>query len=85
MRSAEINRNLLESKLNRLIGDAEKGTNKQVLRVYSRVLIDTDFSIHLCHDSNEAKHEGSRLGVRIVNALKEFGLVNYSVWVEIHG
>jgi len=85
LRSAEINRNLLESKLNRLIGDADRGSNKQVIMAYSRVLIDTDFSIHLCHDSNEAKHDGSRLGVRIVNALKEFGLVNHSVWVEIHG
>ena len=85
MRSAEINRHLLESKLNRLVGDADRGSNKQVIRAYSRMLIDTDFSIHLCHDSNEATHEGSKLGLRIVNALKEFGLVNHSVWLEIHG
>jgi hypothetical protein len=28
---------------------------------------------------------GSPLGVLIVNALREFGLVNHSVWYEIHG
>jgi len=49
-----------------------------------KLVIDTDFSIHLCHDSKKVEDGGSRLGMRLVAALKEFGLVNHSVWLEMN-
>ena len=52
---------------------------------YSRMLIESDFSIHILHDSKEAEAGGSRLGLRLVDALKEFGLVNHSIWMEMNG
>lgn len=51
--------------------------------VYSRASIDTDFSIHLMHDSSKVNTRGSRLGLRLISAFKEFGLVNQSIWIEM--
>jgi hypothetical protein len=85
LRAAGSNREALESKLRKLIGDVEKEKKREAINVYSRVLIDTDFCIRITHSSNQIKNGGSKLGLRIVSALKEFGLVNHSIWTEMPG
>ena len=52
---------------------------------FSRVSIDTNFSIHIFHDSKKIENSGSRLGLRLAAALKEFGLVHHSIWREMKG
>ena len=84
LRSAEGNRKLLESQLQKLINEMDKETKKLTIKYYSRVMIDTDFSIHLFHDSKKEENSGSRLGLRLASALKAFGLVNHSIWIEMH-
>lgn len=83
LRSVETNRATLESKLRRLIAMDSTKDNQRTVQVYCRVLIDSDFCIHLTHDSENVEHGGSRLALRLVAALKEFGLVNHSVWVAL--
>jgi hypothetical protein len=83
LRSVESNRQLLESQLQKLIHQIEKDTPRQVIETYRRVLIDTDVSIHLVHDSQNVERDGSPLGVCLASSLKEFGLVNHSVWIEM--
>jgi hypothetical protein len=84
LRSVESNRELLESQLQKLMNEVDKETKKQAIKSYSRVMIDTDFSVHLFHDSKKVENSGSRLGLRLASALKEFGLVNHSIWIEMH-
>ena len=60
LRSAHCNRELLESQLQKLINEVEKETEKQVVKVYNRVMIDNDFSLHIFHDST--KVENCRIG-----------------------
>ena len=84
LRSVNRNRDLLKSQLRNLINEAEQEAKKQAIKVYSRVMVDTDFSIHLFHDSKKVENSGSPLGLNLVTALKEFGLVNHSVWIEMH-
>ena len=84
LRSVESNRELLESQLQKLMNEVDKETKKQAIKAYSRVMIDTDFSIHLFHDSKKVENSGSPLGLRLASALKEFGLVNHSIWIEMH-
>ncbi len=84
LRTVGSNRKLLESQLQKLINEVEKETKKRTIKAYGRVMIDTDFSIHLHHDSKEANFNGSSLGLQLVSTLKEFGLVNHSVWIEKH-
>ena len=83
LRSIINDRELLASKLQKLINDVEKGRQKQALKAYSRVLIDTDFCIHITHDASEVEYRGSQLGLRLVSALKAFGLVNHSIWSDM--
>ncbi len=84
LRSVGSNREFLESQLQKLMNEVERETKKQAIKSYSRVLIDTDFIIHLFHDSKKVENSGSPLGLRIASALKAFGLVNHSIWIEMH-
>ena len=84
LRSVGSNRERLESKLERLIDEVDKKRKKQVIMAFSRVSLDTDFSIHILHDSKKVEKGGSRLGLSLVAVSKEFGLVNHSIWMEMH-
>ena len=87
LRAVENNRELLESHLQQLVHQVDKEANTQAIKVYSRVMLETDVSIHLVHDSEDVKNSGgplSSLGVRLASALKEFGVVNHSVWIEMY-
>jgi len=53
------------------------------IRIYHREKIDTDFCIVLSHAEENVMSEGSPLGLRLAAALKAFGLVNHSVWIEM--
>ena len=85
LRSAGSNREILEFKLQNLINEVDSKRKKQVIAAFSRVSIDTDFSIHIFHDSKKVENGGSRLGLRLAAALKEFGLVHHSIWMELQG
>ena len=85
LRSVGRNREMLESKIQGLIKEVRMGGQNQVIMAYGRLLIHTDFIIHLYHDSGKVEREGSRLGLCLVNALEEYGLVNHSMWTELQG
>lgn len=82
LRSAGNARKKLETHLQEFIDQVEKKTEKQTVRLYTRKKIDTDFSIHLVHDSNKVKNIGSSLGISLISALKSYGLVNHTIWIE---
>ena len=84
LRAVENNRELLESHLQQLMHQVDKEANTQAIKVYSRVMLETDVSIHLVHDSTTVERSGSPLGVRLASSLKEFGLVNHRVWIEMY-
>ena len=84
LRSVDSNRELLESQLQKLMNEVDKERKMQKIKSYSRVLITTDYSIHLFHDSKKVENSGSPLGLRIASALKEFGLVNHNIWIEMN-
>jgi hypothetical protein len=60
----------------------EKSCKK--IKMYGRALLDTDLAIQLSHDTKKMEIEGSQLGLRLTHALKEFGMVNHNVWVDIY-
>ena len=74
----------LESQLKNLINKVNKASKYKTIKIYSHTTVETDFSIHLFHDSKKGENSGSRLGLRLASALKEFGLVNYSTWIKMH-
>ena len=73
---------LIESYLRHLIEQIIE-ENKQQIKIYHKLHLETDFSIHLVHDADDAGPDGSALGQNIVSVLKEYGLVNHSIWVQM--
>jgi len=84
LRSVDHNRDLLLSQLHELSNEMDEETGKQMVTTYGCVKFGSDFSIHLVHHSEEVEYGGSSLGIRLASALKEFGLVNHSIWVEMN-
>jgi len=74
--------NQIDTHMQEFIDQVEKETGKPGAKLYTRMMLDADLSIHLFHDSGEAEIQGSSLGIRLVFALKPFGLVNHTIWIE---
>lgn len=83
LRSAGCDKDLLKTELLKLVSENDKITGKQMMMVYSRVLVDTDFKIQIVHETKTVEKSGSHLGLRLVSALKAFGWVNHSIWVAL--
>jgi hypothetical protein len=83
LRSVGSQRELLETQLKKLINEVGQEVKTQSVKVFCRNMIESDFSIHLFHDSRQIEVNGSSLGLQLVSSLKAFGLVNHSVWIEM--
>ena len=54
-----------------------------MIKIYTRVLLNSDFSLMLFHDTMITGTEGSQLGPHLASALKAFGLVNHTIWNKL--
>ncbi len=52
------------------------------IKIYRHASLETDLSLHLQWNSERPERDGSAPGLHLVHALKEFGLVDHSLWVE---
>lgn len=52
------------------------------LKIYHHSVVETDLSIHIYWESGDESPRKSPLGLSVASALKPFGLLNHSVWVE---
>ena len=82
LRSVGNNLKIIELELEQLIVELNINSEERAITVYNRLAVNSDFSIHLLHDSIEANRNGSTLGLHLVLLLKDFGLINHSVWIE---
>jgi len=82
LRTVNSNQNVLESKLKLVLDEIHKAASKHIIKVYNRLALDSDLSVHLLHSSNKVDINGSPVGLQLVSALKEFGLTNHSIWIE---
>ncbi len=82
IRAVGSNQVLLESRLQDLIDELNQETSLQAVKVYKHVLLQTDFSIHLFHDSQKEDVSCSPTCARLILSLKDFGLVNHTIWIE---
>jgi hypothetical protein len=57
-----------------------EGRGTDVATLYRRHGLETDVAVHIRHHESSV---ASTLAVHLANALKEFGLVEHSVWEEI--
>lgn len=83
MRAVGRNRDLLESQLQELIDEVNLETKGEAIKPYFNAKIDNDFSIHLFHESEIVRKDGSRVGLHLASALREFGMVSHSIWIDM--
>jgi hypothetical protein len=69
----------LLSDLRELAGRHTPGTD---LRVYRRLGMSADYGIHIVFAGSDPNTAPSRLGLRLASALREYGLVEHSMWEE---
>jgi hypothetical protein len=50
--------------------------------LYHHATVETDVSIHLAWNSDILEQGKSALGAKLAYMLREFGFVDYSVWIE---
>jgi hypothetical protein len=82
IRSVGSNRKLLESQLQDIIKELSRETDQLTVKVYRHAALDTDFSVHIHHNSKMTDTKCSSICTLLLQALKEFGLVNHTVWIE---
>lgn len=82
LQSVGNNRKSLEQVLRSFIEELNIKTGPIQIKVYNNLAVDSNFSIHLLHNSSEVEINGSPLGLQLVSSLKEYGLINHSVWLE---
>jgi hypothetical protein len=83
LRSVDYYQEQLKPLIQILINEVKKEVKDQAISAYNRIMVDTDFTLHLLHDSNNVEYCGSPLGLRLSLALKDYGSVNHSVWAEL--
>ncbi len=82
LRSAGASRESIGQQVPRVVTELDRDNNLMSVKVYCQATIDTDMSIHLLFEATRPEVQPSALGQRLASALKEFGLVNHSVWIE---
>lgn len=82
IRSNETTRGALVRTLRGIVRDINGGAAGDSVRIWARMNLDSDFSIHLEHSEALRDERGSQTGASLVAALKTFGLVHHSVWME---
>jgi hypothetical protein len=80
LRSAGNNSGLLKELL--LSIDKLSQSELVEMKPYHHAALETDLSVHLLWKSGKPEQNGSALGLRLAQALKEFGLIDHSVWIE---
>jgi hypothetical protein len=80
IRSAGGSLGVLDELLLPIPGSNQRGLVE--MKTLRHATLETDVSIHLHWNSERPESNGSALGLRLTQVLKEFGLVDHSVWVE---
>lgn len=81
LRSAGIGSPSLDELLMSMVQSAQSKLAE--IKIYRHAFLDTDLSVHLYWNSERPEQNGSAPGLRLAQALKDFGLVDHSVWIGI--
>jgi hypothetical protein len=80
LRSAGKSSRLLEELLLSINKFSQSGLVE--IKTYRHAALESDLSLHLHWESEQAEENGSALGIRLAQAFKEFGLIDHSVWIQ---
>ncbi|MCI5139016.1 MAG: hypothetical protein D3922_11525 [Candidatus Electrothrix sp. AR1] len=82
LRSVTKDKNTLTSQIEQILCELKQDFKEKNVQSYSRIQVETDYSIHLFHEAEIIDPCGSDIGLRLATILKDYGLVNHSIWKE---
>lgn len=68
--------------LKQAIVENEQDKWLKAFEIYHNASVETDTGIHIHWKTREDRIKKSSLGLRIASALKDFGHVNHTIWIE---
>ena len=80
LRSGRKDSGLLEELLRSIHEFSQSGLLE--MKTLRHAVLETDLSVHLYWESEQPEKNGSPLGLHLAQALREFGLIDHSVWIE---
>jgi hypothetical protein len=83
IRTQHETKHRLEVELQKLLTEVNNVSGKMRIRIYSRLNLETDYVILILNEGTTSEGEDPKLGIRLNEALKDFGMVNYSKWQEL--
>ena len=83
LRSAGGRAEILDATLQDLMNAVAIESEHEAIRVFRHAKLDSDICIVLFHRGKKTRAGESPLGLHLVAALKEVGLVNHTIWCEI--
>lgn len=82
LRVGENNRESLERQLVGLLLGIDRGGALENIKLYRHAVMKNDLIVHFYWRSETAEPRGSAVGLCLIHALKAYGLISHSVWVE---
>jgi len=52
------------------------------IRVYRHAVLESDLSLHLYWETKGPERDGSGLGLHLAQTLKDFGLLDHTIWIR---
>lgn len=83
VRSAGSRTEVLAATLQDLRNEVAGKIGHEAIRVFHREKLDSDICIVLFHSGEKTQTGASPLGLHLVAALKEVGLVQHTIWREM--
>jgi hypothetical protein len=68
--------------LKQAIVENEQDEGLRAFEIYHNVSVETDTAIHIHWMTKEGRIKKTSLGLRMASALKDFGPVNHTIWIE---
>ena len=82
LRSGSVKSKELAAELEQLVHSLAQNSDSEKIKIYTHLHYSTDFSLHLFYKIADKDHLNNQLGLRLASSLKEYGLVNHSIWIE---
>ncbi len=74
---------VLEKEIGKVINEVLKNETEYTLKLYNKFQLKSDYLIIIFHKQKLPGNKKSELGQRLKISLKEFGMINHSVWKEL--
>lgn len=74
---------VLEKEIGNVIDETMENEPGSIIKLFTRMQLKSDYMLMIYHTETFINHKGSDLGQRLKVALKDFGMINHTVWDEL--